>query len=285
MPLPAFGFAGENGSIGMELKIKTRKKKIWVGIALLLLFAGILGYSILPFGNDGLLSVADDPFSTATDGGSGNADGHNTAGDGGSSSVCEDNDDATESSGNSILSSIAALVGGEQEKVNTSETIDSTENIIKENADPEDEILTVKGSALSESYTFTLSELMAMSDGIFTGDYFSRGKEPKTDSNLFRGVKLSYLLASLGIKGDQVKVRIEASDGYSATFSLAEVNALLMNEEVANLALPMILAFSQEGQILDASQGPPLRLVMGQKGEGDYNRQFWVRNVTTITVE
>ncbi len=269
----------------MELKKKTRKKKIWVGIALFLLFAGIMGYIFLPLGNDSLLSVAADPFSSATDGGSGNVDGDNTPGGGGSASVSENSDGATESGGKGILSRIATLVGGEQGKVNTSETIDSTENTVTEKADPEEEILTVKGSALSESYTFTLSELMAMSDGIFTGDYFSRGKEPKTDSNLFCGVKLSYLLASLGIKGDRVKVRIEASDGYSTTFSLTEVNALLLNEEVANLALPMILAFSQEGQILDASEGPPLRLVMGQKGEGDYNRQFWVRNVTTITVE
>ena len=47
----------------------------------------------------------------------------------------------------------------------------------------------------------------------------------------------------------------------------------------------MMIAFAEDGKTLDSAGGSPFRLVMGQKCEGDYNRQYWVRDVCSIVVK
>jgi hypothetical protein len=67
-------------------------------------------------------------------------------------------------------------------------------------------------------------------------------------------------------------VMVSAMDGYRVAFSLAETDASIRNET-------MIVAIAEDGQPLDAKDGP-LRLVV----EGDARAARSVRMVTAVSV-
>lgn len=79
------------------------------------------------------------------------------------------------------------------------------------------------------------------------------------------------------------RVKITAEDGYTLMLSWDEVQASYMDETNPDKQLKIILAWSQDGQA-NSADGSCLRLVMGQKYQGDYNRQRWVHSVNSITV-
>lgn len=94
----------------------------------------------------------------------------------------------------------------------------------------------------------------------------------------FDGVRLSSVLAAAGVtigkhqpKHHPVEyVVVEASDGYEAVFSLAEIDPSLGNQ-------PVLVADTRDGAALAADEGP-WRLVV----PGDGMRSRWVRQVVRI---
>jgi DMSO/TMAO reductase YedYZ molybdopterin-dependent catalytic subunit len=114
-------------------------------------------------------------------------------------------------------------------------------------------------------------------------DYFSRAKDPKEATNAFVGVRLTDILAVARPARDARRVTIKASDAYSAGFTLRQVKADYIDETRPGVVLPMIIAYSEDGIAYTGAN--PFRLVMGQALEGDYNRQYWVRMIVSITVE
>jgi DMSO/TMAO reductase YedYZ molybdopterin-dependent catalytic subunit len=141
--------------------------------------------------------------------------------------------------------------------------------------------LVVKGKVARTTY-FTLKQLRKLR--AFSGDYFSRGKEPEpTTTNAFTGVRLTDILKAAGVKKTASRVTILAADDYSASFSMRQVSAAYLDETRPGVTLPMIVAWSEDGVAYTGDH--PFRLVMGQAVEGDYNRQYWVRLVVTITVD
>ncbi len=143
----------------------------------------------------------------------------------------------------------------------------------------------IKGEGVSKEVSITMSQIKAMKDQVAEYTYFSCGKEPKTACNTYKGVKLSYLLGLANVKSTAQKVTIVAADGYTATFSIIDVNAMLMDETDSSKKLPMLIAFAEDGKMLNYGSGYNLRLVVGQKCEGDYNRQYWVSEVSCIIVK
>ena len=140
--------------------------------------------------------------------------------------------------------------------------------------------LVVKGKVAKTTY-FTLKQLKKMRT--FSGDYFSRGKEPEpVATNAFVGVRLTDILKAAGVKKTASRVTILAADDYSASFSMRQVTAAYLDETRPGVTLPMIIAWSEDGVAYTGDH--PFRLVMGQAVEGDYNRQYWVRIVVSITV-
>lgn len=137
------------------------------------------------------------------------------------------------------------------------------------------------GGKVARTTTFTVAQLKAMAT--FSGTYFSRGKDPKEATNTFVGVRLIDILKAAGRAADAARVTVTAADGYSAGFSLRQVTADYIDETRPGVTLPMIVAYSEDG--IPYTGAHPFRLVMGQAVEGDYNRQYWVRLVTTITVQ
>lgn len=97
----------------------------------------------------------------------------------------------------------------------------------------------------------------------------------------YEGVALQSLLAKAGVpQGHEIRgknmtltVVAEASDGYRAAFSLAELDGDFAGAQV-------IVADLEDGKPLDAQHGP-LRLVV----PGDKRQGRWVRLLKSITVQ
>ncbi|MBR5429666.1 MAG: hypothetical protein IK116_03980 [Firmicutes bacterium] len=138
-------------------------------------------------------------------------------------------------------------------------------------------VLTVCGSALDRNWYFSLSDLQNMG-GYYSASYFSRGKEPQEETNSFSGILVSYLLDSV-IGASYSKATFTASDGYAGSHSYSAIHAYYVNEQDPSASLPMILAWTQDGNPCG------LRLVMGQQIAGEYNRTYWVRDVITIELQ
>lgn len=138
----------------------------------------------------------------------------------------------------------------------------------------------MSGKVARKTY-FTVARLKKMKT--VSAKYFSRGKDPKEETNAFVGVRLSDILNVAGLSGDAKKVTVTASDAYSASFTIRQVKASYIDETRPGVDLPMIIAYAQDGKAY--AGGNPFRLVMGQSMEGDYNRQFWVKMVVTVAVE
>jgi len=139
--------------------------------------------------------------------------------------------------------------------------------------------VTVGGKVDATTY-LTVAQLKKMRT--VTADYFSRGHDPDEDTNSFVGVRLSDILDGAGLAKGASRVTITAADAYSATFTLRQVDASYIDETRPGVSLPMIIAYSQDGAALTGAN--PFQLVVGQSVAGDYNRQFWVRSVVSITV-
>lgn len=142
--------------------------------------------------------------------------------------------------------------------------------------------LAIEGIGVAQSLNLSFNEIKKMGQETYT--YFSRGKDPKEAYNTFTGIQLITLLQKAGLKDDAKKVKIIGADGYSASFSLSAVKELRIDETDASKKLPMLIAFSEDGNQL-AKDSIPCKLVMGQEFEGDYNRQYWVKKVVKIVVE
>ncbi len=148
----------------------------------------------------------------------------------------------------------------------------------------------ITGAGVKTSQEFTLNELKKMKNLTVSAKYYSRGKEKpgwaKASHNDFTGVLLYELLADkVGLTDSASRVKIIAEDGYVQVFSLKDLKADYIDETDSSKKLRMIIAWSQDGQEYEASQGAPFRLIMGQKYDGEYNRLKWVSLISRIVVE
>jgi hypothetical protein len=94
----------------------------------------------------------------------------------------------------------------------------------------------------------------------------------------YRGAPLTAVLALVGAPAGEalrvaLHVRVEASDGYRASFSLAELDAGFGSTDV-------LVAFERDGQPLGAEIGP-FRLVVPTDKRGGR----WVRQVVSIKLQ
>jgi len=150
--------------------------------------------------------------------------------------------------------------------------------------------LHVGGDKCSSVVDYSLSDLQAMKDIIISENYYSRGKAKENWSaaahNEFTGVSLAGLLEKkVGLKGIPSRVKIKAEDGYNLILSWDEVKASYIDETNPDQQLKIMLAWSMDGQKINQEGGNSLRLIIGQKYKGDYNRQRWVNYVESITIE
>jgi DMSO/TMAO reductase YedYZ molybdopterin-dependent catalytic subunit len=134
--------------------------------------------------------------------------------------------------------------------------------------------LAVKG-AVKQELRLSAADLKALARTKVTA------KDHDGTAREYEGVALQTLLAKAGVpmggelrgKNMTLVIVAEATDGYKAVFSLAEMDEDFANEQV-------IVADSADGKPLDAQHGP-LRLVV----PGDKRQGRWVRLLKVITVQ
>jgi DMSO/TMAO reductase YedYZ molybdopterin-dependent catalytic subunit len=135
-------------------------------------------------------------------------------------------------------------------------------------------VLTVKGEVKQELHLSTTDLKTMPRMKVTAKDHDGTARE-------YEGVALQALLAKAGVsQGGELRgknmtlvVVAEASDGYRAAFSLAELDADFGGAQV-------LVADLEDGKPLDAQHGP-LRLVV----PGDKRQGRWVRLVKTISVQ
>lgn len=157
-------------------------------------------------------------------------------------------------------------------------------------AAPSQNILKITGEKLKTAANYSLSDLQGMQDITISDTYYSRGKAKENwaaaSHNEFTGISLAALIEDkVGFKTEPARVKIKAEDGYTLMLSWKEVKASYLDETKPDKQLTTILAWSQDGQPYTAATGSCLRLIIGQKYQGDFNRQSWVHSVNSIAVE
>lgn len=157
--------------------------------------------------------------------------------------------------------------------------------------------LTVNGPGAQKAQTFTVSELEKMQDCIITADYCVAKAEDNKGQVKFRGIDLyRFLKQEVGLQSTAASITVTASD-YSKEFTLEELmKDNYVNELAGTNNLKMMLAYGcndkplvpdKESEGYDAvagNNGGPLKLVVGQLQNGDFNSGKCVGNVTSITV-
>lgn len=172
-------------------------------------------------------------------------------------------------------------------------TEDVAEEISEEPAAIEEEIEEVKENAIKiegkvgNKAAFTLDELKAMTDLIFEGNYYSLNSFGTTKHNIFKGVNLWNLLEQKAqILPEAATVSIIATDGYKMEFTVDEVKKQdYIDETNPEAKFPMIIAWEQDGEEYSTDEGPPFKLIVGQKEPGDVNKPQWVSNIAKIIVD
>jgi len=139
---------------------------------------------------------------------------------------------------------------------------------------PEQTVLVVNGDVKQE-LRLSAADLKALARTKVTA------KDHEGVSHEYEGVTLQSLLAKIGVpQGHEIRgknmtlvVVADASDGYRAVFSLAELDADFAGTQV-------IVADTEDGKALDAQHGPVQLVVPADKRQGR-----WVRMLKTISVQ
>ena len=160
------------------------------------------------------------------------------------------------------------------------------EEIVNEPVEEAGDTLKMEGK-VDNKLALNLSELKAMENIIFAGEYYSINNFGTTNHTKFKGVNLwSLLKEKAQISSDAKKVSIIAVDGYKMEFTIDQVKKQdYIDETNPDLKFPMIIAWEENGQEYDSGEGPPFKLVVGQKEAGDVNKPQWVSNIDKIIVE
>ncbi|MEG1930338.1 MAG: molybdopterin-dependent oxidoreductase [Anaerovorax sp.] len=146
--------------------------------------------------------------------------------------------------------------------------------------------LTVNGTGVNATATFTLAELKKLKEGAYSAEYFALNNYGTKAYFSFTGVKVGTLLQAAGVKSNASKVTFIAEDGYKQSMPLeAALREDYIDEQDAEKQYPVIIAWNENGEEYRASDGLPFRMVIGQKAPGDINKPQWVSNVKEITVE
>lgn len=131
-----------------------------------------------------------------------------------------------------------------------------------------------------------LSELKAKNNLIFKGDFYWINNFGSKNHTEFKGINLWGLLEEAGVSSGAKTVSIVAVDGYEMEFSLDQVKRQdYIDETDPDAKFPMIIAWEEDGAEYDPEDGPPFKLIIGQKEPGDVNKPQWVSKIDKIIVK
>ena len=145
--------------------------------------------------------------------------------------------------------------------------------VFNQNGAPEEWTLTLKGD-IEQEVVLKIDDLYHMPN--ITRDYIVQGNPTFTAE--YTGVSLYYLVTQKANITTAATIKVKSIDQYSNTLTLDEINA----------TRDIIIAFKKNGEnITHHSNGGegPLRLIIPQKFEGDYNGQYCVKFVAEIEIK
>ena len=177
----------------------------------------------------------------------------------------------------------------EESPQNTEKPTEKVETVKDTKDEPVEEtanILKIEGNVGNE-LKLSLSDLKAMESIIFQGEYYSINNYGTTNHTKFKGVNLWELLDQESqVSSAATKVSIVATDGYKMEFTIEQAKKQdYIYETNPDAKFPMIIAWEENGEEYDSEEGPPFKLVVGQKEPGDVNKPQWVSNIDKIIVE
>jgi len=160
----------------------------------------------------------------------------------------------------------------------------SSEN--EENNQEEINLLKIEGN-VENSLSLSLEDLKAMEDYVYSGTFYSLNSFGTTEYTDFTGVKLWDLLKEKALISEEATgIQVVAVDGYSMEFTVEQIKRNdYIDETNQDLKLPVIIAWKENGEEYNPEDGPPYKLVIGQKEPGDVNKPQWVRDIDKIIVE
>jgi DMSO/TMAO reductase YedYZ molybdopterin-dependent catalytic subunit len=138
---------------------------------------------------------------------------------------------------------------------------------------PEDWTLTLKGD-IEQEITLKIDDLYLMPN--ITQDYIIQGNPTFTAE--YTGISLYYLVTQKANITAPATIKVKAIDQFSNSLTMDEINT----------TREIIIAFKKNGENIthhSAGGEGPLRLIIPQKFEGDYNGQYCVKFVTEIEIK
>jgi len=152
--------------------------------------------------------------------------------------------------------------------------------------EPEKTLLTV--TVGSQSYTYTLTNLTALGDITEQGSYINKAGTV-TGPNNYTGVTVSMLLSSIPSLPTNYTFRAIASDDYVRNYTLNEVNGhvALYNDTGAEIGtgnLTMIIAYKENGVLLNETTKGPLRIAFVSTGPSITNSGLWLSSLVKIEI-
>jgi len=146
--------------------------------------------------------------------------------------------------------------------------------------------LKIQGN-VANTLSISLDELKGMKEIIFEDDFYSLNSFGTTGHTRFKGVNLWSLLEQKAqISSKASRITVIATDGYKMEFTIDQVKKQdYIDETNQDKKFPMIIAWEEKGQEYDPEDGPPYKLVVGQREAGDVNKPQWVSNIDRIIVE
>jgi len=201
----------------------------------------------------------------------------------------EDNEVSEKDEGSNGEEPSSDIISNEEESQVTDEVTDKSlpkSNDSNEKAPEEVNGLKVEGH-VEKPLALSLDELKAMKNLIYSETFYSLNSFGTTEYTDFKGIKLWQLLEEKAhiLEGAKT-VKIVAIDGYNVSFTIHEVKRMdYIDETNQNLKLPIIIAWEENGEEYNPEEGPPYKLIIGQKEPGDVNKPQWVRDIDVIIVE
>lgn len=165
-------------------------------------------------------------------------------------------------------------------------TIADNETEDTEDSDENTYTLKITGN-VSNEMNLSLSDLKAMNNYIFEGDFFSLNSFGTKGYTHFKGVNLWKILDEKSqILSTASKVTVIAHDGYKVEFTIEQVKKQdYIDEQNLETKYPIIIAWEENKEEYDQKEGAPFKLVVGQKEANDVNKPQWVSNIDKIVIE
>jgi len=156
----------------------------------------------------------------------------------------------------------------------------------------EETLLTISvGSQLSNNfaeYTYSLDDLTALDNISGQGSYINKvGKI--TGPDIYTGINISVLLSTIPSLPTNYTFHAIASDEYARNYSIDEVNGhvIVFNETGAEIGignLTMIIAYKENGVVLNETTKGPLRIAFVDTQPSITNSGLWLSSLVKIEI-